>query len=164
MPTSVGRSEWHDNRAGAMFETTAAIDTSGEEDSENMAVRQRLLGMEFPGVRRYERGEPSFSRYPMAKFMMPVIHGTPRETSQLGFDARAIGGQNMTDDYLYIDAIRLVVPPRLTFAWNLPTATQGFAVEWRTGPFGGAVTPVPGEFAIVYLWDEWVPPAWVQVA
>lgn len=162
---------WRDDRASnvtrrppAFSETSAAVDTSGEEDSEAIATRQRLLGIEFPGVRQYDRGEPSFGRYPIAKFVTPVIHGVDQATPSLGFDGRAVGGQNLTASYIYIDAVRFVIPPRCTFAWNLPTAVQSLSFAWWATAFGGAVAPVAGQYAVIYLWDEWVPPSLVQVA
>lgn len=106
---------------------------------------------------------PATIHYPRARDVVIVNSGANINEQKIGFDCRAIVVQNVgTNGFLYCPELNLYLTsgatPLATF--NLPSSVEKLSFVWHTAAFNTA-TPgaVAGQFATVWLYDEWVLPA-----
>lgn len=106
---------------------------------------------------------PAVIHYPKLNQRVALLSGIPNQQVMVGFKIRAIVVQNLgTNTFLYCRELNMyltsAVTPMATF--NLPYAYESLSFEWHTALFNDApAAPVAGEFAVIWLYDEWVMPA-----
>lgn len=128
----------------------------GETLTPTVALRQQTAAQ--PKIPR----SPAILKYPKSRRTLFIDSGGDMDEVSLGFDCRAIQVQNVgTNVFLYCRelGIYLTTSPTPLATYNLPEMAERLSFEWHTAVFN-PVTPagVPGQGAVVWLFDEWVPP------
>ena len=105
---------------------------------------------------------PAVIHYPRARDVIVVNSGVDINEQKIGFDCRSIVIQNVGgNSFLYCPELNIYLSasatPMATF--NLPSSVSKLSFRWHTAAFNPATpAPAPGEFAMVWLFDEWILP------
>lgn len=105
---------------------------------------------------------PAILKYPKSRRTLFINSGESQNQVSLGFDCRAIQVQNVgTNGVLFCPELNiyLTTAPTPLVTFNLPEMAERLSFIWYTAVFDP--TPpaaVPGQGAVVWLYDEWIPP------
>ncbi len=131
------------------------------------AVEVASIRQDFVDPRPHEVRSPSTAlHYPKAREIIILQSGVDIIERSLGFDCRAIAIQNLgSNQFVYCPQFNEYLSSKRTpqAVYNLPSATEKLSLVWHTNLFY-AVSPaaIAGEYAILWLYDEWIPPIIVE--
>ena len=105
---------------------------------------------------------PAVIHYPKDRDVIILRSGTNINEQKLGFACRSIVVQNVgTNGFIWCPELNMYLTsgstPLVTI--NLPSAIEKISLVWHTAAFNTAApVGVAGQFAVVWLYDEWVLP------
>lgn len=105
---------------------------------------------------------PAVIHYPKDRDVIILQSGTNINEQKLGFNCRSIVVQNVgTNGFIWCPELNMYLTSGTTplVTINLPSAIEKISLVWHTAAFNNvAPAGVAGQFAIVWLYDEWVLP------